>query len=206
MNAAAFEARFSVSRETVDRMEVYAALLQKWSPKINLVARSTLDSLWERHFHDSAQLFDLAPENAENWVDLGSGGGFPGAVIAILAAEKRPHLHLTCVESDQRKAVFLRTVFRETGVSAKVQSARIEEIHPQEADVLSARALAPLDDLLSHAQRHLSPGGTALFLKGAEHATEVKEALETWTFQVDTIQSETNPNAVILKMREIRRV
>lgn len=200
-----FLAQVNVSRETLQRLDTYAALLQKWNPAINLVAPSTLKALWERHFLDSAQVLDLAGPGS-SWVDIGTGGGFPGLIIAILAAEKRPDLHVTCIESDLRKATFLRTVIRETGVNALVISKRIEQVDPQGADILSARALAPLTKLLGFAERHLAAGGQALFPKGATHATEVSEALENWRFQADTYASKTDPEAVILSLREIRRV
>lgn len=200
-----FLAQVNVSRETLQRLDAYAALLQKWNPAINLVAPSTLNSLWERHFLDSAQILDLARPGA-SWVDIGTGGGFPGLIIAILAAEKRQDLRVTCIESDLRKATFLRTVVRETGVNTSVISKRIEQVDPLGADILSARALAPLTKLLGFAERHLAADGQALFPKGATHATEVSEALENWQFQADTYASKTDPEAVILSLGEIRRV
>jgi len=195
-----------VSRETQARLEQFADLVRKWSPRINLVSRNDLDDLWSRHVVDSAQLLSLAPENAENWVDLGSGGGFPGAVIAILAAETRPRLGVTCVEADQRKAAFLRTVSRETSTRLAVRDERVEALPGLNADILSARALASLDVLLSHAMRHLRPGGIALFPKGARHEEELAAARNRWRFDGEAIRSETNPNAVILKLGEISRV
>lgn len=203
---AAFQAATGVSRETLQRFDIYAGLLQKWNPAINLVAKTTLAHLWDRHFLDSAQLFDLAPENATTWLDLGSGGGFPGLVIAILAQERAPALRITCVESDQRKAVFLRTVIRETGINADVITARIEDLPPQAADIVSARALAPLRNLIGFAVQHLAPNGTALFPKGAQAAAELTDALEIWSFRVDEYPSRTDDQAVILKIGDIRRV
>ena len=195
----------NVSRETFLRLEAFAALLKKWNPVINLVAGSTLRDLWARHMLDSAQVLDLAPESARTWADLGSGGGFPGLVVAILAAERRPDLRVTLVESDQRKATFLRTVARETGISARILSERVEDIPPLNADVVSARALAPLSALLDLSARHLAPGGTVLFPKGASHAGEVTEALERWRFAVQNHPSRTDPQAVILRIGEIAR-
>lgn len=201
----AFVAATNVSRETLARLDVYAALLERWTPSINLVSKATLPDLWRRHFLDSAQILDISPP-ATTWADLGSGGGFPGLVVAILAAESRPGLHVTCVESDKRKATFLRTVVRETGVTAEIVSKRIEDAPPLEADVISARALAPLDGLLSLAERHLKPGGTAIFPKGANHAAEVTGALVNWSFELDTYPSKTDSDATILKLGDIRRV
>ncbi|WP_298499248.1 16S rRNA (guanine(527)-N(7))-methyltransferase RsmG [uncultured Maritimibacter sp.] len=204
MTATAFAAQTNVSRETLDRLTIYAELLRKWNPKINLVAKSTLPEVWSRHFLDSAQVLEIAGQG-RRWVDIGTGGGFPGVVVAILAMEVRPDLTVTCIESDGRKAAFLRTVLRETGVDGSVIASRIEEVEPQGADILSARALAPLDVLLSYASRHLKPDGEALFLKGADHEKELSEALETWSFRADKIVSKTNPEAVVLKIGGIER-
>jgi len=195
-----------VSRETRERLGAYAELLEKWNPKINLVSASTLVEVWTRHFLDSAQILDLAEVGAKLWADLGTGGGFPGLVVAILAKDLRPHMQVVCVESDQRKATFLRTVVRETGISARILSKRIEDIEPLGADVVSARALAPLPKLLDHASRHLATGGHALLLKGAGYQKEVNDALESWSFGLDTYPSKTDPDAVILKIGDIRRV
>lgn len=195
-----------VSRETRTRLNAYADLLRTWNPKINLVSRTTIEELWPRHIEDSAQLIDLAPEDTRHWVDIGSGGGFPGLVIAILAKETRPELSVTLVESDQRKAVFLRTVVQKTGINASVVGKRIEAAEPLCADVLSARALAPLTVLLGFAERHLAPRGICLFPKGAGWRREVHEALEQWRFRCEDIPSATSPEAAILKIGEIQRV
>lgn len=202
---AAVLAALDVSRETIERLDTYVALLAKWNPAINLVARSTLPELWTRHILDSAQLLELAPERARHWADLGSGGGFPGLVIAILAAEKRPELRVTLVESDLRKAAFLNTVVREVGLSTVICAERIESLPPLKADVLSGRALAPLTDLLAHAERHLAEGGLALFPKGAAHKAEIAEALERWRFSVQKHPSRTDPEAVLLSIGDIAR-
>lgn len=202
----AFEAEVNVSRETLQRLKVYAGLLEKWNPSINLVAKSTLPDLWARHFLDSTQILHLAPHDAGKWVDIGTGGGFPGLVIAIMADVSRPGLRVTCVESDQRKATFLRTVVRETGISADVVAQRIEDLDPMCADVVSARALAPLVELVGYADRHLREGGTAIFPKGAGYRAEVSQALEKWFFQMDTYPSKTDPQGNILKLGEIHRV
>lgn len=198
--------RTDVSRETLERLWIYEELLKKWNPRINMVARSTIGDVWQRHITDSAQILKHATLSADSWVDLGTGGGFPGIVVAIVAHEIRPGIRVTCLESDTRKATFLRTVLRETGISAKILMDRIEKASPQQADIVSARALAPLSQLLAYAQRHLKPSGEALFQKGAEHEREIQEALETWSFQVDKIPSTTNPDAVILRIGEIERV
>lgn len=195
-----------VSRETLERLEIYASLLKKWNPAINLVSPSTVNGLWTRHFLDSAQVLSAAPSTQGGWCDVGTGGGFPGIVVALMAKELAPDMSVTCIESDVRKATFLRTVLRETGVDATVISERIEKAIPQEASVFSARALAPLSKLLSFAERHLSPSGTCLFQKGATYQNEIEEALESWRFELDKIPSVTNPDAVILKIGAIERV
>lgn len=196
-----------VPRETSARLAAYAALLRKWNPAINLVSRSTLEALETRHIADSAQLFDLRPPGARHWVDLGSGGGFPGMVIAILAAEAEPDLRVTLIESDLRKATFLRTVARELDLgNVAILNTRIEDAPPQGADVLSARALAALPVLLGFAERHLGPDGIALFPKGARHAAELANALETWRATVQKFPSKTDPQAVILQLGGIARV
>lgn len=201
-----FAADQDVSRETLERLDIYAGLLKKWNPSINLVAKSTLNDLWRRHFLDSAQILSISDRNKGRWADLGSGGGFPGLIVAILADEARPDIRVTCVESDLRKATFLRTVIRETGLGAEVLTDRAETLEPLEADIVSARALAPLTRLLGYAQRHLADGGEAIFLKGAGAEAELKEALETWTFGLDTYPSKTDPEATILRIGDIRRV
>lgn len=199
-------AAMDVSRETAGRLDAYAALLARWTQRINLVAPGTLGALWSRHFLDSAQLLGLAPPGTGTWADLGSGGGFPGAVVAILAGEKRPELAVTLVEADQRKAAFLRALGRETGTDFKVLTGRIEDLPPLGAHIVSARALAPLPVLLGYAARHLAPGGTALIPKGAQAAGEVAEARKKWSFSYTTCPSQTDPEAAILKIGEIARV
>lgn len=197
--------QLNVSRETLERLDIYASLLERWTQKINLVSAQTVEQLWTRHFLDSAQLLDMAP-SASKWVDLGSGGGFPGAVVAVLSVEKRPGLDVSMIEADQRKAAFLRAVLRETGVAATVIAERIEDVPPLKADVLSARALAPLPKLLEFASLHLANDGRALFLKGQKADAEVRDALERWRFDCETYTSKTDPEAVVLSIGDIQRV
>ncbi len=195
-----------VSRETFEKFKIFAALLKKWNPKINLVAKSTIDVLWERHFLDSIQFFDLIEKTGGKWVDLGSGGGFPGAVLAIMGSEIHEQPEIILIESDQRKAVFLRTVFRETGVSAKVLTTRIEKTPALNADLMTARALADLKTLLGFTKTHLSPAGTALFAKGENWKKELAEAREIWQFDSEVVKSRTDSNAVILKIQGLSHV
>lgn len=195
-----------VSRETRDRLEIYAALLQKWTRKINLISPGSVPHLWSRHILDSAQVFDIAGIHHGLWVDIGSGGGLPGAVVAIVAAERAPNLRVMCVESDQRKAVFLGAVARETCVNFEVVAERVERIPPLGATVLSARALAPLDSLMGYAARHLAADGVGVFQKGAQHEKERYEAEKNWQFKLQTFTSSTDPDAVIYKVGVPRRV
>ncbi|MEO9779530.1 MAG: 16S rRNA (guanine(527)-N(7))-methyltransferase RsmG [Sedimentitalea sp.] len=195
----------NVSRETLDRLKTFADLVQKWNPRINLVSRSSLDNLWSRHIVDSIQVFE-ASNKSGHWVDLGSGGGFPGVVVAILAAGECPDMQVTLIESDQRKCAFLRTAVRETGVQCRVFSKRIEAVETQEADILSARALTNLSGLLEFAERHLSTGGIALFPKGVTWQKEVAEAQQRWRFEFEPIESSTEAGAVILKVKGMSRV
>lgn len=201
----AFGQRFGVSRETLTRLDRLAGLLRKWSPAINLVSSRTLPDLWTRHFLDSAQLMDIAPPTALGWADLGAGGGFPGLVVAIFAEELRPALRVSLVESDQRKAAFLSQAARELGLDVEIIRRRAEEADPLGVEVISARALAPLTRLLDFAERHLAPGGQALFLKGRQHDAEIEQALDRWRFSVQKIPSITDPDAVVLKIKGVVR-
>lgn len=194
-----------VSRETSERLKIYENLLRKWSPKINLVSRTTLDQIAIRHLRDSAQIFSLSPQGVTSWIDMGSGGGFPGLVVAILGAELSPDMRVTLIESDQRKCAFLRTVARDAGVSVNVMAERVESVPPAQANVVSARALADLTRLLGFAQRHLADGGIALFPKGTSWEKEVEDARRAWSFELEPYMSETEANSVILKIKDIKQ-
>ena len=196
----------NVSRETSERLKLLVDLLKKWNPRINLVSKSTLEEVWTRHILDSAQIFGLVDKPVAKWVDIGSGGGFPGLVVAILSMDDNSEFETTLIESDQRKCAFLRTVLRETGVCGRVLAKRIEEADPQHADILSARALAELGLLFTFAERHLSKGGTMLFPKGVTWEKELHAAQESWSFSHEVITSKTEPNSVILKVKDLRRV
>ncbi|MES0825540.1 16S rRNA (guanine(527)-N(7))-methyltransferase RsmG [Ruegeria sp. SCP11] len=193
-----------VSRETLGRLETYVSLVQRWNPKINLVSRRSLEDIWSRHILDSVQVYRCV-DGFQNWVDLGSGGGFPGMVCAIMAVEEAPDAQFTFVESDQRKSAFLRNVARECGARCTVISRRIEEVDPLNADILSARALAELRILLSFCDRHLSEQGTALLPKGANWKKELEGAREEWNFDCEPITSLTEPQAVILRIKGVSR-
>lgn len=192
-----------VSRETLHRLELFADLLVKWQNTINLISPATLPQIWSRHILDSAQVIDHAPSEAMTWADLGSGGGFPGLVCAAIAHETRPGLKVNLVEADLRKAAFLRESARQMGISVGVFSRRIEDMPPQAADVVSARALASLDALCGYAHRHLRPGGVALFQKGARHAEELETARQRWQMDVTTVPSVTDAEAVLFRIENL---
>lgn len=195
-----------VSRETQERLETYRLLLEKWTKKINLVAPDTLAHSASRHFQDSAQLRKLVASQPNSWVDIGSGGGFPGLVMAILAYGEGWKTEFTLIESDQRKAAFLRTVSRETGVPVDVISKRVENVNSRQADVVSARALAPLPRLMPWVRRHMQPSGAAFLPKGRNYQQELEEARDNFDFSLEIFPSETDSEAVILKIGDIKDV
>jgi 16S rRNA (guanine527-N7)-methyltransferase len=192
-------ALLGVSRETLERLQTYLDLLARWQQRINLVGPSTLEDPWRRHIVDCGQLWRLWPENARSVVDLGSGAGLPGLVLAIMGA---PEVHL--VESDQRKAAFLREAARACGVAATIHAGRTETVPPLAADVVTARALAPLPELLRLAERHVHAGTTCLFLKGRTAASELTRAREVWTMREASVGSLSDPEGQILLISEIR--
>jgi 16S rRNA (guanine527-N7)-methyltransferase len=180
-------------------LELYEELLRRWQAKINLVAPATLDSIWVRHFADSAQVAAVAPD-ARVWADLGAGAGFPGLITALLL-KKEPGAEVHLIESDQRKAAFLRAVSRETGAPATVHAERIEQaLAPLAAklDAVSARALAPLAKLIDLARAPLEKGAKAVFLKGEEWRDELTAAERVGRFSVETIESRTHPRARLI--------
>ena len=202
VDAESFLAACPVSRETMARLLTYESLLRKWQRSINLVAKSTLDNVWGRHFWDSAQIAALAPGTAIRWIDLGSGGGFPALVVAILLRD-RPGFSMHLVESDQRKGIFLREVARQTGLPVTVHDCRIENFVPPtgwEAEVISARALAPLEKLLEWASAFWGKPTIGLFMKGQGVSGELTEAAEHWIFEYEAIASQSDPTGTVLKL------
>lgn len=195
----------SVSRETFDALLRFQELVLKWTPKINLISKADHGDVWNRHIVDSFQVFEAAPAEFEHWVDIGSGGGFPAIVVSAIMKERLPKARMTMVESDQRKATFLRTAIRELGLNAKVLSERIEAVEKLDADVLSARALASLDRLLSFAGQHVTPNGVAIFPKGQKAEQEIAEAERNWVFDLSQRPSTTDPTAKVLTIWNIQR-
>jgi 16S rRNA (guanine527-N7)-methyltransferase len=192
-----------VSRETSEKRHLLERELRRWQAIKNLVGPATLDRIWDRHIVDSLQLLSLAPD-AKTWLDLGSGAGFPGLVLAIAGAERGLKVHL--VESNSRKCAFLRHISRLTGAGATVHEARLETVIPGfvgQADVVSARALAALPQLLEWTEPLLKAGTIGLFPKGRDAETELTEARKRWTFEADILPSQTDSEARILRITSI---
>jgi len=194
-----FAALLDVSRETQERLAAYVALLTKWNAKINLVGPATLPDVWRRHILDSAQIHERVA-GAGVLVDLGSGAGLPGLILAILGG---PQVHL--IESDARKCAFLHEAARVTDTNVTIHNKRIEAAPAIEADIVTARALAPLTHLLDHAVRFLKPAGKCVFLKGARQADELTEARKTWHMSVTERPSRSDPSGVILEVESPAR-
>jgi len=196
----------NVSRETMDDLNTFVDTLVKWNAKINLVSPGSIKNLWQRHIADSAQIYEVVEVKSGLWVDLGTGGGFPGLICAIMAKTEKPNLKFIFLESDTRKTLFLRTVIRELSLNARVENSRIEQTRPLEADVLTARALASLAKLLEFTDIHLKKKGLAIFPKGANFQQEIQDTLASWRFRVKKNPSKTDSEAVILQISEVERV
>jgi len=194
-----------VSRETFERLQRFESQFQKWSQRINLAAPSTLPQLWSRHVLDSAQLAKLAP-NAKRWLDLGSGGGFPGAVVAILLRD-RNGASIDLVESNAKKSAFLKTVLGELQAPARVHTSRIEAFRQGigEVEIVTARALSTLPALLELAYPWMDAGARALFHKGRDYRREVEESRDAWQFDLVEHASAVDREGVILEISRLRR-
>ncbi len=194
-----------VSRETERRLDIYVELLLRWQQTTNLISPSTIPQLWTRHIADSLQLLDLAPD-AKTWVDLGSGGGFPALPVACALAEK-PGTTVHLVESNGKKAAFLREAIRATGVQAQVHAERIEKFVSDtvnSVDVVSARALAPLKTLCDQAFPLIERGAIGLFLKGLDIDSELTEASKYWKLEAEKIPSKTSPDGCVVIVRNLK--
>ena len=194
-----FAAKTGVSRETLARLKAYADILVDWNARHNLVAKSTLPDLWSRHFWDSAQLAPLIPSSARSLADLGSGAGFPGLVLAAL----RPELSVTLHEATTKKCAFLQLAAERMGIPVAVQNARLEDLSPGRFDVVTARALAPLPQLLGYAQKFVGPNSVCLFLKGQNVGAELTEAHKYWNIKASQVPSQTDLSAAIVVVREL---
>jgi 16S rRNA (guanine527-N7)-methyltransferase len=188
----------AVSRETRGQLEALVSTLVRWQKAINLIGRTTVDDVWTRHVLDSAQLKPLIPTGARTLTDLGSGGGFPGLVLASLV----PDLDVTLIEADARKAAFLGEAGRHMGLAKppRVVVGRIEAAPPARADVVTARALAPLGQLLDWASRHRTDTAICLFHKGKGWQSELTEAMKNWDIPCQPLTSVTERDAVILRI------
>lgn len=196
-----------VSRETGERLAACVALLEKWQRAENLIAPSTLPVIWQRHVADSAQLTVLFPE-VRRWLDLGSGAGFPGLVVAILGMSQ-PGMKVHLVESNRKKCAFLRQAIRVSGAPAVVHEARIEDAiqgWSEPIDRISARALAPLTELLRLAAPLMEQGVPAAFHKGQDFVREIEEATQSWAFDLVKHDSRVGDGGAILDISHLRRL
>jgi 16S rRNA (guanine527-N7)-methyltransferase len=200
LDPSGFAALSGVSRETLARLEAYAELLVRWSARINLVGANTLDDLWRRHFLDSAQLFAHVPQGTQSLVDLGSGAGFPGLVLAISGV---PGVEL--IEADARKCAFLREAARVAAAPVVIRNARIEAVPAHFVDVVTARGCAPLDRLLVLAQAFIGPDTVCLFPKGERAREELTAAEQAWTMDATFHESCSDRRGVILCLRRVAR-
>ena len=214
-----FAETYDVSRETLTKLMAYQALLGKWQKSVNLVGPNTLAHFWQRHAADSAQIMRYAPSTsataraapnaATTWLDLGSGGGLPGLVLAIMLAEKNPAAHMHFIESDRKKAGFLRAVIADTGLTATVHHARIEAVAAAkppalaEIDVITARALAPLPDLLGLLVPFCNSSTVALVHKGRNWQEELTASEQYWKLNVTAQLSDTDAAARILEISAV---
>ncbi|WP_457299314.1 16S rRNA (guanine(527)-N(7))-methyltransferase RsmG [Phyllobacterium sp. P5_D12] len=189
----------------MDNLNGFEEIFRKWSAAINLASPSTLDQLWERHIVDSAQLFDMAP-NALKWLDLGSGGGFPGIILAILL-KQRPGSSIDLVESNGKKAAFLRTAIGQFSTPGTVHAMRIDAAWAKIAppDIITARALASLSGLFTLAEPWLSRGAVALFQKGRDYRREIEESRDAWSFDLVERESAVDKDSVVLQISNLRR-
>jgi 16S rRNA (guanine527-N7)-methyltransferase len=200
-------AKLDVSRETIERLDLYANLIRKWQKTINLVSPSTLPVLWTRHILDSAQLARLGSDH-EGWVDIGSGAGFPGLVVAILSLERTRSVTMHLIESDKRKAGFLREAARITAAPVIVHATRAEEIIPTlvgKVTAVTARGFASLPKLLDLAEPLLTTGATGIFPKGQTLNSELEEASQRFAFDLELLPSRTDHAARIAVITELRR-
>ena len=177
-------AKYNVSRETITKLKAYETSLFEWQNKFNLVSKASLADAWNRHFLDSVQLLEDIPENAETMLDFGSGAGFPGMVLAIIAAEKRQNLLITLVESIKKKTLYLNAVKELSGVRVSIINDRIENLPPQKVDAITSRAMCKLSDLFSYAYRFTTKKTVMIFPKGKSYEQEIAQAQKKWKFVI----------------------
>ena len=200
------QTEFHVSRESIELLQIYVDLLVEWQKKTNLVSNSSLDEIWKRHICDSIQCKSIFP-NKLIWLDIGTGAGFPGLVLSILSRNE-PGFVMNLVESNNKKCAFLRKVIRETGVPAKVNASRIESVAKQylDTDVVTARALTSLDNLLMLTQSWFNSGAVGLFLKGRDYSQELEKCRGSWEFDLLVHNSRIEENSVLLEIQNLKKL
>lgn len=191
----------AVSRETVERLERYIALLREWNTQHNLVSAGSLADVWRRHVWDCAQLARLVPSEARTLADLGAGAGFPGLVLAALLSDR---VQVTLFEATGKKVRFLEAAASAMGLGVAVRNLRIEDAPPQKFDVITARAMAPLPKLLSYAQKFVGKTSVCLFPKGQNVEVELTEARKHWKLKVRKHPSLSDPSGTVLEIRELQ--
>ncbi len=194
----------TVSRETIEKLEIYAELLKKWQKTINLVSSSSLPNLWQRHFLDSAQLVKYLPKGAKKLLDMGSGAGFPVLVVAILNPNLKLEIH--AIESDTRKVAFMREVVRNCRLNVNIHNCRIEQTAPFPAEVITARALAPLRDLLTYVKPFITNDSVCLFLKGQNVEAEIEDMHRKWNADIELKPSISDPDGKVVIIKNVREI
>lgn len=197
--------KYNVSRETIEKLKTYEKLVIEWNSKFNLISKSSVEHIWERHILDSLQLCSFISKNDRKLYDFGSGAGFPAIVMAILSQELFPNLEISLIESIGKKATFLNTVKETLGLNVKIYNDRIENIKLTKADIISSRALASLVKLLEYAKPFCNKDTRLIFPKGEKWQEEVLEAEKKWGFEYKKEQSLTNEKSCILQIKNIRR-
>ena len=193
----------NVSRETLKGFYEYKTLLFKWNEKINLVSKNTLLDIWERHFLDSGQIIKHVEASGKRWVDVGSGAGFPGLVIALLLRDRKIDCNLVLVEKNPKKGFFLNEVIRKLNLSVEVVNDNIYTLEPLNADILTARAFSELNNLMEIAFRHRKKEGICLFLKGKNYSIELDKTLNYWFFDYDIVSSLSSSSGKIIRVKKI---
>ena len=198
-----FVKSLNVSRETLNGFYEYETLLSKWNEKINLVSKNTLVDIWERHFLDSGQIIKHVEVLGKRWVDVGSGAGFPGLVVALLLRDRKIDCDLVLVEKNSKKGFFLNEVIRKLNLSVEVVNDNIDNLEPLNADILTARAFSELNNLIEIAFRHRKKEGICLFLKGENYRIELDKTLNYWFFDYDIVDSLSSSSGKIIRVKKI---
>ena len=198
--------KYDVSRETLLKLRAYEASLKEWQNKFNLVSNSSLEDAWNRHFIDSVQLFKYIPKSAKSLYDFGSGAGFPGMVLAIMASEKTPYLKVSLIESINKKTLYLKHVSEICSTNVEIFNQRIESLPKNKVDVVTSRAMTSLNDLLSYAYPFCKTDTVCIFPKGKKHQEEIDEARKHWQFDCQINPSETSTEGVILVITKLAKL